>query len=271
MIIQRLFSKKDSNKTRNSVIAGSGLIGIDAALSNLNNKNVDKLEKKWKEEAKKDKESKKVYRKLRKNFKRPENRTILEEGKDIGGNIIRENQSGIIEEGPKKGYKIVQISGKTKGNASVLGHELGHLHYLSDSKADKVGRYAHKLSPISNNSTLIGLGFGVASGIGSAKKEEMGEKEGALGRSSGIIAATGSYIPRIVAEGKASQHGYKLMKNAGASDRLLKSAKKNYKGMLLTYGSGIAANAGISELGRAAGRAYYNNTLKEKNNDNSKK
>ena len=41
MIIQRLFSKKDSNKTRNSVIAGSGLIGIDAALSNLNNKNVE--------------------------------------------------------------------------------------------------------------------------------------------------------------------------------------------------------------------------------------
>jgi hypothetical protein len=270
MIIQRLFSKKDSNKTRNSVIAGSGLIGIDAALSNLNNKNVDKLEKKWKEEAKKDKESKKVYRKLRKNFKRSE-KTILEEGKSASGDIIRENQSGIIEEGSEKGKKIIQISGKAKGNASVLSHELGHLHYLSDPKADRVGKYAHKLAhPISGNSTLIGLGAGVASGVRSAKKEEKGEKEGLLGRSSGIIAAVSSHSPRLVAEGKASQHGYKLMKNAGASDRLLKSAKGNYKKMLLSYGSGIVTDAGISELGRAAGRAYYNNIVKEDKNDSSK-
>jgi len=60
------------------------------------------------------------------------------------------------------------------------------------------------------------------------------------------------------------------MKNAGASDRLLKSAKGNYKKMLLSYGSGIVTDAGISELGRAAGRAYYNNIVKKDKNDSSK-
>ena len=270
--MEKIFSEeKKSNKTRNSLIAGAGFIGTDAALTHLNRKSVDKLEKKWKEEAKKDKESKKIYGKLKKNFKKSGD-TILEEGKDIGGNIIRENQSGIIEEGSKKGNKIIQISGKAKGNASVLGHELGHIHYLSDPKADRIGKYAHKLAyPISGNSTLIGLGAGIASGVRSAKKEEKGEKEGALGRSSGILAATSSNIPRLVAEGKASQRGYKLMKNAGASDRLLKSAKGNYKKMLLSYGSGIATDIGVSELGRAAGRAYYNNIAKENKDDNSKK
>ena len=274
MIIQRLFSKKDkdkkSNKTRNSLISGAGLISANIGLSQHNDKQVGKLERDWKKEAK-DKESKKVYNRLKKNFKKS-GKAILEEGIDSGGNVIHESQSGIINEGLERGNKIVQMSGKTKGNASILGHELGHIHYLSNPKADKVGKYAHKLGPISENSTLIGLGTGIASGIRSAKKEERGEKEGIINRSSGIIASTSAHIPRLVAEGKASQHGYKLMRNAGASNKLLKSAKGNYKKMLLTYGTGIAGDIGVSELGRSAGRAYYNNVIKEdKNNDNPKK
>lgn len=269
MIIQRLFSKKDSNKTRNSVIAGSGLIGSETViLDPLNNKLLKNINKRIKSN-KNDKESNKLYKKLRKDFKES-NSSIFEEGRTRNGNIIKEDVSGIVSEGLDKGKKIIRISGKTKGDASILAHEIGHIHYLSNPKADKIGKYSHKLRNISDNSTLIGLGAGVASGVRSAKKEEKGEKEGLLGRSSGIIAAVSSHAPRLISEGKASQHGYKLMKNAGASDRLLKSAKGNYKRALTAYGSGIVTNAGISELGRVAGRAYYNNIVKEDKNDSSK-
>lgn len=266
------FSKnppEKSNKTRNSLIAGAGLIGAEVGLSQLNNNLVKKLEKDWKKEAK-DKESKKVYNRLKKNFKKS-GKAILNEGIDPGGNIIYSPQSGIIEEGLEKGKGIVQMSGKTKGNAAILAHELGHIHYLSNPKADKVGKYAHKLGWIPENSTLIGLGAGIASGIRSAKKEEKGEKEGIINRSSGIIASTGANLPRLIAEGKASQHGYRLMKNAKASEKLLKSAKGNYKKTLLTYGTGIAGDIGVSELGRAAGRAYYNNIVKGGNKDEDTK
>jgi len=271
MIIQRLFSKKDkdkkSNKTRNSLILGVGLNYADIGLSHLNNKQVKKLENDWKKEAK-DKESKKIYNRLKKNFKKS-GEAILEEGISSGGNVIPEARSGIVNEGLKKGNKIVQMSGKTKGNASILGHELGHIHYLSNPKADKIGKYAHKLSP---NTTLIGFGAGITSGIRSAKKEEKGEKEGIVNRASGILASTSSYLPKLVAEGKASQYGYKLMKNAGASEKLLKSAKGNYKRALLTHCTGIVGDIGVSELGRSAGRAYYNNIIKEnKENNNPKK
>jgi len=274
IILRRLFSKKDgdkkSNKTRNSLISGAGLIVADNGHSQLSDKLVKKLENDWKKEAK-DKESKKIYNRLKKNFKKSGN-AILEEGIDSSGKRIPEAMSGIVEGGFNNGDKIVQMSGKTKGNASILGHELGHVHYLSNPKADKVGKYAHKLRPISENSTLIGLGAGIASGIRSAKKEEKGEKEGIVNRSSGILAVTGVHLPRLVAEGKASQHGYKLMKNAGASKRLLKSAKGNYKKALLSYGTGILGDIGVSELGRAAGRAYYNNIIKkDKKDDNPKK
>ena len=271
IILRRLFSKGDgdkkSNKTRNSLISGAGLLVADIGHSRINNNLGEKLEKDWKKEAK-DKESKKIYNRLKKNFKKS-GKAILEEGIDSSRKVIPGPQGGIVS---GSGEKIIQMSGKTKGNASVLGHELGHIHYLSNPKADKIGKYAHKLDSISNSSTLIGFGAGIASGVRSAKKEEKGEKEGIINRSSGILASTGAYLPRLVAEGKASQHGYKLMKNAGASKRLLKSAKGNYKKMLLTYGTGLLGDIGISELGRSAGRAYYNNIIrKDKKDDNPKK
>ena len=62
MIIQRLFSKKDSNKTRNSVIAGSGLIGSETViLDPLNNKLLKNINKRIKSN-KNDKESNKLYK-----------------------------------------------------------------------------------------------------------------------------------------------------------------------------------------------------------------
>jgi len=271
IILRRLFSEEDqdkkSNKTRNSLVAAGGLLSADIGIHQLNDKLGRKLGEDWKKQAK-DKESQKVYNRLKKNFKKS-GKAILQEGIDSSGNIIHQSQSGIDL---RSGNKIVQLSGKTRGNASILGHELGHLHYLSNPKADKVGKYAHKLRPISDNSTLIGLGAGIVSGVRSAKKEEKGEKEGIVNRSLGILASTGANIPRLVAEGKASQHGYKLLKKAGASKRLLNSAKGNYKKAFLTYGTGIVGDIGISELGRAAGRAYYNNVIKEdKKDDNPKK
>lgn len=276
IILRRLFSKGDgdkkSNKTRNSLAAGVGLIGTEAVVLNpLNYKLSKNIDKNIKETHKKDKESHKIYKKIKKDFLKDPN-SMLEEGKTRFGDIIREDVSGIVSEGPSKGKKIIRISGGSTKDASILSHEMGHIHYLSNPKADKIGKYAHKIDSISNNSTLIGLGAGIASGVRSAKKEEKGEKEGLVNRSSGALASIGAHLPRLVAEGKASQHGYKLMKNAGASERLLKSAKGNYKKALLSYGAGIVSDIGISELGRSAGRAYYNNIIKtDKKDDNSKK
>lgn len=258
-------SAKKSNKTRNSLIAGAGITGV---VPKLNDKYLIKnIEKECEKEAK-NKESRKIYNRLRKDFRRKGG--ILMEGIDLDGKIIRED--GCLRSPKGVNLNLIRITGKTKGDASVLGHELGHSHYLTNPKADKIGKYAHKLLPISDNSTLIGLGAGITSGIRSAIKEEKGEKEGIINRSSGIIASTGANLPRLVAEGKASQHGYKLMKNAKASEKLLKSSKGNYKKMLLTYGlGGVATDIGISELGRAAGRAYYNNIIKEDHKDENTK
>ncbi len=252
-------SSKKSNKTQNSLIAGAGTIGGALLLNNNLNKNIDKEYKK----GAKNKESNKIYNRFRKDFRRKGGN--LMEGKDLYGNIIRDDG---FRRSKDVNLKIIHITGKTKGNASVLGHELGHAHYLTNPKADKIGRYAHKLYPISDNSTLIGLGAGIASGIRSAKKEENGEKEGIINRSSGIIASISANLPRLVAEGKASQYGHKLMKNMKASKELLKFSKRNNRKALLTYGlGGVVADIGASEIGRAVGRAYYNNIIKGDHKD----
>ena len=58
----------------------------------------------------------------------------------------------------------------------------------------------------------------------------------------------------MIAEQQASKYGYNLLKQSGASKKHLSKANKNYKRMLLTYGTGILGDIGAAELGRAAGK-----------------
>ena len=209
----------------------------------------------------KDKEGKKIYRKLRNSIRK--NGGLVIEGIDESKHIL-DNSSGGVGINTTTGEKVpvIMISGKSVGNAATLSHELGHNNYHLNPKSDKIGRYSHKLyNP--KASSIGGIGVGFASGIRSAKKESEGEKEGVANRIAGGATAVGLDVPILIAEGKASRHGLKLLKNAGASDKYLKSSRKSLRNAWLTYGAKTVADVGLSELGRAAGRAYYNNILKE--------
>lgn len=241
------FSEKEKTGIRDSLILGGSLTAADISHNIINQEYVKKLNRDLKKTSR---EEKKIYRKLKSDFRKRKN-TLLKEGIDYEGNIVEQTAGGLLKDSFGNKHKYIQIQGNNVGNASVLGHELGHIHYLTDKNAKKLGKYAHKLRGISDNSTLIGFGTGFASGINSAKKED---KESKLSRVSGGLTAVTSNIPRLIAEQQASKYGYNLLKQSGASKEHLSKANKNYKRMLLTYGTGILGDIGAAELGRAAGK-----------------
>lgn len=170
---------------------------------------------------------------------------------------------------------VILGKGRLSG-ADVLAHELGHAHYQyrGGLKGFPI-EAAHQLATPGQMATfqvgkLIGAGVGFKSGLKKAKLESVGEKESKFNKIQGLAPAIIA-TPMLVAEGAASRKGLQLLKNAGASEKALKSAKKNLTDAWKSYGSSVLASTGISEgsrgVGYGIGRLKYG---KKKSNEDKK-
>ena len=67
----------------------------------------------------------------------------------------------------------------------------------------------------------------------------------------------------LVSEAAASRKGIKLLKQNGASKKVIKDAKTNLSGAFGTYATQVAANAGVGQI--AKGMAYKREKKKSQN------
>lgn len=244
---QRAFSKKEKkgSKVENGVLTAAAIGGtlpyfIEGAAAPLQEKLKEKsgdsrVKKKIKKLLRKDpaikEESEEVFDKLRK-----ESKTRIKHMP----NTMKRNDSYDFKK------KIIRVADK---DASTLAHELGHAHFHADKKAGLVPKIAHKLYLDQNIAGVAGISSSIAAGIDKAKKEERGEEESKIGKAAPYLSA-GTYVPVLVSEGAASIYGQKLLKKAGASEKLLKAARKsNGKAF-----NGYVAGAAISTLGSKAAK-----------------
>jgi len=170
---------------------------------------------------------------------------------------------------------VILGKGRLSG-ADVLAHELGHAHYQyrGGLKGFPI-EAAHQLAGAGQIAALpvgklIGAGVGFKSGLKKAKLESVGEKESKFNKIQGLAPAIIA-TPLLVSEGAASRKGLQLLKNAGASEKALKSAKKNLTDAWKSYGSSVLASTGISEgsrgVGYGIGRLKYG---RKKSNEDKK-
>ena len=246
---QRAFSKKEKkdSKIEKGVLTAATLAGVlptsleqaakdERIREQLKEKSGDsRIGKKIKELLKRDpdleKESEEVFDKLRK-----ESKTRIKHMP----NTMRYKDHYDIKE------KLIRVTDK---DASTLAHELGHAHFHNDKKASIIPKIAHKLYLDPRISGIAGISSSIAAGIDKAKKEERGEEESKIGKAAPYLSA-GTYVPVLVSEGAASIHGQKLLKKAGASEKLLKAARKSNGRAFNTY----VAGAAISTLGSKAAK-----------------
>lgn len=153
--------------------------------------------------------------------------------------------------------KNVYVSSTIPVTADTFAHELGHAHYDTNKDAGKIGKYAHKaykklggMASFNTFSPLAAVSAGVTSGVVKAKKEEKGKKEGKLNKVVPYLAPTAVAAPGLVSEVAASHKGLKMLKEAGATKKDLRAARKNLAGAALTYGTLAAVNAGLGGISK---------------------
>lgn len=268
MILRKLFSKKDSKKkhdkkARNAFItAGGTLVLTDGVIGPIQRRKFYKKEN--------NQEGTELYEKLKNKFK--ESGGIINEGViQSDGNKKIDSTGGAFEtlHGKQIGKGRIDVHTGDIGKADILSHELGHIHYFDKNSKKSIGKLAHsRLSDIvSGNSGLAAFGVGLAAGKKSVDKENKGEEPSKLGRVSGGLVGSVLDIPRLAAEHEASRKGYELLKNAGASEKYLKKAKKTHSKALGTYIlANTTGNIIANELGYGTGRIIGNKLNKNKKN-----
>lgn len=257
---QRTFSKKEKkgSKVENGVLTAAAIGGIlpyfiEGAAAplqeELKEKSWDSLaKKKIKKLLRKDptikKESEEAFDKLRK-----ESKTRIKHMP----NTMRRNDHYDRKE------KLIRVADK---DASTLAHELGHAHFYNDKKASIIPKIAHKLYLDQNIAGVAGISSSIAAGIDKAKKEERGEEESKIGKAAPYLSA-GMTIPVLVSEGAASIHGQKLLKKAGASEKLLKAARKSNGKAFNSYVAGAALTTLGSKAAKNIAYKYKKRQLEE--------
>lgn len=252
---QRAFSKKEKkdSKVEKGVLTAAVIGGVlPASLEQATKEEKtreqlkelsgnSRIGKKIKELLKRDpdleKESEEVFNKLRK-----ESKVRIK----CMPNTMREDNAYY----PKK--KIIRVADK---DASTLAHELGHAYYDTDKRAALIPKLTHKFYKHVNPKTveIAGISSSIAAGIDKAKKEDRGEKESDVGKAAPYLSA-GMSVPILVSEGAASIHGQKLLKKTGASEKLLKSARKSNGRAFNTY---VAVTALTTLESKAAKNIAY--------------
>ena len=257
IILRKLFSKDKSDRGErvsnqtNSMIKGAAAIGAGIGLNTaLGLKLMNHLQK----------------------SSTPEEKAQFEKLKNgvTKSGIVKSVSNASYMQGPAyhPGFDNIGMAGiKDPGS---LGHEAGHAYYEKQiagkikgkGAADKIGKYSHKAyfkmggtaGTFMGLSPLSGIASGAISGTRAAKKEAKGEKESKLNRHMAWALPVMVAAPGLVAEGMASRKGIRMLKESGASKKIINNAKKSLAGAWGTYGALTAANAGVGELSR--GIAY---------------
>ncbi len=262
MIIQRLFSKKSEKKSKieKAALVATAIGGtLPASMEKLakEEKTREQLKelsgngrigKKIKEILKKDpdleKENEEVFNKLRKESK-------------VRVKYMPNTMKGRDSYNFKK--NIITVADK---DASTLAHELGHAHYHTNKKAGLVPKIAHRLYLSPGLARIAGMSSSIAAGVDKAKKEESGEEESKIGKAAPYLSA-GLTSPVLVSEAAASIHAQKLLKKAGASEKLLKAAKKSNGRAFNTYVAGAAIGTLGSKAAKDIAYKYKKRQLEE--------
>ena len=269
---QKSFSKKEKKKEKESHSAakGAALVGAGSVanaglfLSMKTNKDGGTLIKPSGKTSKKlAEEHEKISEALKKEAE-AQGTKVTETSNGAGSHYVSKNDHKInkvlrtkVEKAGKAGDSIL-----TGNRADLLAHELGHSKHYQGRSGSQIGNLAHRLyNPSSlGTSSKIGLAAsfanGAVSGKNAVKAEREGKKESKWNKARAVAVPAMVGAPLLIAEGAASKKGLKLLKKAGASKELLKDSKKNLLKAHGTYTTSVGVNAGIGELGRAAGKAY---------------
>lgn len=155
-------------------------------------------------------------------------------------------------------------------NADSLSHELGHSIYSrSGRKGGIIGKTAHKIyhSPIGKGIGIVNVVNGFDSGVKAEKAKLEGKKESKLNRARSIAVPLALSAPMLVSEGAASAKGLKLLKQSGASKKLMNEAKKNLATAYGTYVIRAGRDTAFGETSRLAGKGWVRHKHKEKDKE----
>ena len=214
------------------------------------------------------KRAKKIYNIIKK--KNPEAAENFKDfAEEFGESAVK--AQGMPGTGKYLGKDVVALGDGKLSGADVLSHELGH-SALGAGKIGKgrskdiVGKAGHKLYRIGSlgmtgaGSVASGV-IGYKSGLKAAKLESEGKKEKTWDKIKSVAIPAAMVAPVLVAEGAASRHGIKLLKEAGASKEALKGAKKNLGKAWGTYAAKgavpVVTGAGARAIGKSVGRERY--------------
>lgn len=177
-------------------------------------------------------------------------------------------QNGGINIG-KKGFKIDR---DLAGKADILAHEMGHEYYMDGKGKKSLGGLLHNQILRNPATGMIGGTLaGLHSGFKKEKLERQGKKESKWNKYKSVIIPGLSAAALVGSEAAASLHGYKKLKDMGASKELLKDARNNLATTLGTYAGLGAMEVGNGLISRAVGKKLAQGYYKIKDSKNKKK
>lgn len=150
-------------------------------------------------------------------------------------------------------------------SAGVLAHELGHAQYISPKDSDRplskgfLAKTSHRLQPISSLATskagiLASAIHGYQSGVKSGKDKEEGKEESKWNKVRAVAVPGIAVAPNLIAEASASMKGLKMLKEAGANEDLLRSARGDLGAAYGTYAAASLLPVAAGALGRFVGK-----------------
>lgn len=155
-------------------------------------------------------------------------------------------------------------------NASALSHELGHSIYSKPGrKGGIIGKTAHKIyhSPVGNGIGIVNVVNGFNSGVKAEKAKLEGKKESKLNRARSIAVPLALSAPMLISEGAASVKGLKLLKQSGASKKLMQESKRQLATAFGSYAMRAGGDVVMGEASRLAGKGWIRHKHKGKEKD----
>jgi hypothetical protein len=270
--------KKNDNKNKDlNTILGLGGVGAGIISGGFIQDEIKKRKRDYSEE------SKALYNKLKDKY----NGDLFDES-DSYATIIpkiykhRDASCGYL---PKFKYGMINLDKSLKGDAGMLAHEMGHSYFFnpdlikgekSKDNVNKIGKFLHSkdFNKIKRKNLNVGITTGLISGINKARLERKGKKEGIINKITPYAITGVINAGEIGSELAASIKGYKMLKELGASKKVLNDTKKDLGFALSTYiGNGIitlGATKGSKMIGDRAAKLYYKYKDKKKQKEQNK-
>lgn len=262
--------KKKSNKNKDlNTVLGLGGVGAGIISGGFIQDEIKKRKRDYSEE------SKALYNKLKDKY----NGDLFDESDSYSTIIpkIYKHRNASSGYSPKFKYGIINLDKSLKGDAGMLAHEMGHNYFMdpdlikgekSKDNVNKIGKFLHSgtFNKIQRKNLNVGITAGLISGINKARLERKGKKEGIINKITPYAITGAISAGEIGGELAASVKGYKMLKELGASKKVLNDTKKDLGFALSTYiGNRIitlGATKGSKMIGDKAAKLYY--TIKDK-------